>query len=359
MKRLSTLQLIPGMVVAEDVMSMNHQLVITKDTVLTDQLITKLDMYGILSIYIKEEHVISIPTEDDIQRSSYSQRVRNSPEFAAFKESYDVEVDSFKNVINNVVEKNATLDVKELLQQSLNIISNANGHIGIMDMLSNMRDYDDSTYAHCLNVGLICNVFAHWLDFSDEDIQMATTCGLLHDIGKLLVPRDLITKPGKLSTEEFNKVKKHPIEGYTLLRSQNIDDHICNSALMHHERCDGTGYPLNFKAHQIDRFAKVVAIVDVYDAMTAARVYRGPLCPFKVIEIFESEGIQKYDVSYILLFLENIVNTYIQNRCRLSDGREGDIIFINKDKLSRPIIQCGTEYINLVEHSSLFIECLL
>ena len=73
------MQLIPGMVVAEDVMSMNHQLVITKDTVLTDQLITKLDMYGILSIYIKEEHVISIPTEDDIQRSSYSQRVRNSP----------------------------------------------------------------------------------------------------------------------------------------------------------------------------------------------------------------------------------------------------------------------------------------
>ena len=226
MKRLSTLHLIPGMVVAEDVMSMNHQLVITKDTVLTDQLITKLDMYGILSIYIKDENTIVIPTEDDIQQSSYSQRVRNSPEFAAFRESYDVEVDSFKNVINNVVEKNATLDVKELLQHSLNIISNANGHIGIMDMLSNMRDYDDSTYAHCLNVALICNVFAHWLDFSEEDIQMATTCGLLHDIGKLLVPHDLITKPGKLSTEEFNQVKKHPIEGYTLLRSQNVDDHI-------------------------------------------------------------------------------------------------------------------------------------
>lgn len=129
--------------------------------------------------------------------------------------------------------------------------------------------------------------------------------------------------------------------------------------MMHHERCDGSGYPLHLKGNKIDRFAKIVAIADVYDAMTAARVYRGPLCPFKVIEILEEEGLQKYGVEYILTFLENVVNTYIQTHCQLNDGRYGDIIYINKEKLSRPIILCGTEYINLAERPELSIECVL
>ena len=138
-----------------------------------------------------------------------------------------------------------------------------------------------------------------------------------------------------------------------------MNEHICNAALMHHERCDGSGYPLGLRGSQIDAYAKIVAIADVYDAMTAARVYRGPICPFRVIEIFEAEGLQKYDVKYVLCFLENIVNSYIQNRCRLSDGREGEIIFINKLKFSRPVVRCGNEYVDLAENPTLYIESLL
>lgn len=140
---------------------------------------------------------------------------------------------------------------------------------------------------------------------------------------------------------------------------QNIHEHICNAALMHHERSDGSGYPLGLKDAEIDTYAKMVSIADVYDAMTSARVYRAPICPFKVIEIFELEGLQRYDVGFVLCFLENIVNTYIQNRCRLSDGREGTIIFINKPKLSRPMVQCGDQYVNLAETPDLCIEALL
>ena len=128
---------------------------------------------------------------------------------------------------------------------------------------------------------------------------------------------------------------------------------------MHHERYDGTGYPNHLVGKEIDDMAAIVAIADVYDAMTAARVYRGPVCPFRVIELYESEGFQKYDVEYLMTFLENVVNTYIRNRCRLSDGREGDIIYINRYKLSRPIVQCGTEYVNLSEYPDLTIEVLL
>jgi HD-GYP domain-containing protein (c-di-GMP phosphodiesterase class II) len=193
----------------------------------------------------------------------------------------------------------------------------------------------------------------------DEDINVLTQAGLLHDIGKLLIPNEIITKPDNLTSDEYTVVKTHPAQGYMILTDLNVSDHVKNAALMHHERCDGTGYPAHLKAPQIDFFAKCVSIADVYDAMTSARVYRGPLCPFIAIEMFEEEGLQKYDTGAIMTFLQNIVNTYLLNKVRLSDGREGDIIFINRDHLSRPTIKIGEEYLDLVQYPDLHIEELI
>lgn len=358
MKRLSTLQLVPGMTVGKDVFTMDRQLVLPKGTVLTDKLITKLDLYGIFTIYVED----SIPKSTQVfapREPSCSQRIKSDPAFRHFKTEYELTVDSMKKMISTVVERNLQLDISELLQNTLRILGVERGHIGILDMLQNMREYDDSTFAHSINVALICNILAGWLKWSPKQVELATACGLLHDIGKLEVPQEIISKPGKLSAEEFSMIQKHPSCGFQLLQKQHLDEHICNAALMHHERCDGSGYPAKLKSSRIDDYAKLVAIVDVYDAMTAARVYRGPLCPFRVIEIFESEGFQKYEVEYLLAFLENVVNTYIQNRCLLSNGQKGDIIYINRHQLSRPVVQCGTEYINLAEHPNLSIVSLL
>ncbi len=360
MKRLTTLQLVPGMVVAKSVLNFDRDEILPPGTVLTDRLITKLDLYGVFTVYVED----CIPKPQEPMRPvepSYAERIKKSPDFKQFKKDYEINIDSFRNEINNVVERNLKIDVKTLLNNALKIISNRSttSPVGVFDMLQNMREYDDSTFTHCMNVALICNVFATWLKFTPEQIELATACGLFHDIGKLTVPHDIITKPGKLSDEEYEQIKKHPISGYQMLLDQDVDDHVRNAALMHHERSDGMGYPLHLSGNQIDMYARMVAIADVYDAMTASRCYRGPLCPFRVIEIFEQEGFQKYDVQYLYPFLHNVVNTYIQNRCRLTDGREGEIIYINKAKLSRPIVQCGTEYINLAEVSDLAIETLL
>jgi putative nucleotidyltransferase with HDIG domain len=218
-----------------------------------------------------------------------------------------------------------------------------------------MRDYDDLTYAHCMNVALICHVFAGWMHFSPEDVEIATLSGMFHDIGKLAIPDHIIKKPDKLTDEEYSIIKQHTIEGYQILQNQDIDEHVKNAALMHHERCDGSGYPFGLTGNKIDKFAKLVSIADVYDAMTAARVYRGPLCPFSVIEIFEKEGLQRYESEYILCFLENVVMTYINNRVRLSNGLVGDIVFINRQQFSRPMVKCGDEFFDLSKDKSLSI----
>lgn len=357
MRRLLSNQLTPGMVVAQDVLSFDNQMILAKDTVLTDNIILKLNMYDVVFVNVHDK-IVPVPIMDP-HVSSYSERVRKSEDFQKFKEKYEDEVSSFKDMLNNVVERNITLDVNALLQESLAIIKSTDGKTGVLDMLQNMREYDDSTFAHSLNVGLICNIFAGWLKLGEEETNMVTACGLLHDIGKLMIPHHIIAKPGKLTDTEYESIKKHPQLGYHLLASQNTDTAICNAALMHHERCDGTGYPLKLHREQLSGYSKIVSIADVYDAMTAARVYRGPLCPFHVIQVFEDEGIQKYDVGYILTFLENVANTYIGNRCKLSDGREGTIIFINKNNYSRPMVQCEDEYVNLAERKGMSVMYLL
>ncbi|MBQ3104424.1 MAG: HD-GYP domain-containing protein [Lachnospiraceae bacterium] len=362
MRQVPVSELVPGMITVDDIYNYNDQLVLPGGYVLNDKAIIKLAFYSIPFIRIQDsrEGAAPVRTSQFIQESSYSHRIKTSPEFQIFQSTFETTVDDFKASINDVVEKNAPLDVDQLMKDTLSLLEKGRNSINIFDMLHNMRQYDDLTFTHCINVSLICNVFARWLGMSDEDIHLATQCGLFHDIGKLKIPEDIIKKPSRLTDYEYKIIKTHPFEGYNILKEQDLNPHVANAALMHHERCDGFGYPLGITAEKIDPFAKMVAIADVYDAMTATRVYRGPMCPFKVISVFESEGLQRYDARMIMTFLENVTNTYMLNHVRLSDGREGEIVMINRLALSRPMIRSGNQYINLADQpSTLYIEELL
>ena len=128
---------------------------------------------------------------------------------------------------------------------------------------------------------------------------------------------------------------------------------------MHHERCDGSGYPLGLSSDKIDLFAKIVAIADVYDAMTSKRIHRGAICPFEVIELFETDGYKLYDPKYLLTFLENIVNTYMQQRVELNTGEIGEIVLINRNRFSRPMVKCGETFYDLAAMPQLSITKIL
>lgn len=354
MRKVDISELIPGMVVANNVKNYNGQIILPVGYKLTEKAITKLAFYSIPHIHI-EDGPVTPPKP--YERMSHAERVKSSPEFQRFAQNFEHDVQNFKQVMNNVVHRHAPLNIDDLLQDTLALLDNTHGSVHIFEILTNMRQYDDSTYAHSINVALISNVLADWLGMSKEEKHLVTQCGLLHDIGKLKIPDKIIKKPGRLTKEEYNVVKTHPIAGFEILTDYKLNPHIANVAMMHHERCDGSGYPLSLTADKIDKYAKIISIADVYDAMTSTRVYRKALCPFKVIEIFENEGLQKYDTRYIITFLKNVLNTYIMNHVRLSDGRIGEIIMINNARLSRPLLRCGSEYVDLSkEPPELFIE---
>lgn len=357
MGRVDTAQLKPGMVLEVDVYNYNDQLILPEGLVLNERAISKLGSCGVTSVRIKDD-VGTVPRTEETE-NSYAARLRATPEFKKYKEDFESTVNIMSQTLSDVVKKNAPLQAEMLVDKAFEMLHPPTGNINVFDMVHNMRQYDDITFAHSLNVGLICNVFAGWLGLSKSEIRLATECGIFHDIGKLAIPEEIIKKPEKLTKEEFELVKTHPVEGYKILQRYDVDDHVRKAALMHHEKCDGSGYPLGLTGDATDYYGKLVAIADVYEAMTANRQYRDGLCPFTVIEAFEDEGLQKYDTAMIMTFLEKIVDTYMLNRVGLSNGMEGDIIFINKQRLSRPTVKCGDQYIDLAKEKGLRIEKLL
>ncbi len=365
MKRLKihTSEAVPGMIVAEDVYTYNNQLILSIGASLTDKMITRLKFYSINELYIKlaEPDVSQSPIFSKIPDVEiiYSDKVRSTPEFKNFSNQLSSAVSDFKRSFDSIIKADEPINTKDLTSQVLSVLTTARNSIHLFDMLHCSREFDDQTYTHSINVAVICAVMGQWLHMSKNDIEVLMLCGLLHDIGKSKVPDAIMNKPSTLTDAEYSTVKMHPIQGFTILQDQNIDIRIKRCALMHHERCDGSGYPSKLKKHQIDPFAKIVAIADVYDAMTSARVYRGPLCPFEVVHLFETEGLLKYDPKYILVFLEGIVQTYLHNQVHLSNGLNGEIVMINKLALSRPIVRVDTHFIDLSREPDIYIQSII
>lgn len=348
--RIRTEQAEAGMTVATDVYTSSNQLIITKGTVLDRRLITRLHYYEVFGLLVYCEE------KEEIKEDSYLEMVRSTPEFKRFHHTYIDTVSQVETNFNLVLNESDDFDSASLLKETDRILREGRNGAHILEMLHGIRNYDDLTYVHSLNVSLICSIFAGWLKLSKEDAQNLTLAGLLHDIGKMLMPKEIITKVGKLTVDEFDTMKMHTVKGYQALKDLPIDIRVKYAALMHHERCDGSGYPNGFKSNKIIDYAKIIAIADVYDAMTSNRLYRNAICPFAVVENFERDGYLKFDPKYLMIFLERMVQSYIHNIVRLNDGREGEVIMINKLSPSKPVVRIGSEFVDLSKEHKLRIE---
>ena len=352
MKRVRIQDLKPGMVVATDVYNRQDQLVLSAGTVLTDKIINKLSIYSIYFVRIKKVEKI----EEEEVGESYAEKVRNSEAFKEFHQEFDETVELMQAVISDFASNEVTMDaVNQVVDEAIIMIDADHKEFNVFDIVHNMRQSSDLTYAHSINVAMICHTIAKWVGMSEDEATLAFTCGILHDIGKLRIPDEIINKTEKLTKEEFDLLKTHPIEGYNMLKELPIDRHIKNATLMHHERADGSGYPIGMKGNDIDKYARIVAIADVYEAATAPRVYRKSLSPFEVFELFEKEGIQKYDTQIVMTFMEKLADTYMLNRVRLSNDMIGKIVFINKQAVSRPVVKCGETFIDLSKETDITI----
>lgn len=365
-----------GMVAAEPIKTPLGQILALPGTPLTRQLINKMKLYKVGSISIqnpfdaaapqagentaKRDKVKPVPKTRAHEMVTNIQRVQASEEFLGFQLKYLTCINQIKDTFGKICAGEKSFDEAALLTAVIDLSSSCGTTIETFDMLYNMRTIADPLYSHCLNVGLITRMIGRWLHMEKTDVNTLTIAGVLHDIGKCKIPDDVLNKPDKLTDEEFSLIKKHPQFGFDLIRDLQIDSRIKRTALMHHERCDGSGYPSQLDSSLIDDFAMITAIADVYDAMTAARRYRAPLCPFAVISSFESEGFTKYNTKFLLLFLKKLATTYQSNRVMLNDSRFCNIVMLNPHELSRPIVRFDdSSILDLSTNREFFIKSVM
>ena len=373
-KNCTKKELQPGMITIEDVKTPSGQVIVKKDTLLTAQIISRIGFYRIDDILVEVPEVSEPKLQESVMQQkepvsqpkqqstapSYSQKVVRSKEFQTFQIDYTKLLVDIRNNFEGYVFRGQPLNMDALLAGVNDLYHSRKTSLELFDMLHNMRSNNDSVHAHCLNVALISRRIGRWLKIEGADLDVLTLAGLLHDIGKLKIPAEILNKPGKYTDGEFALVKQHTQFSYDLLKDLPLDERIKKAALSHHERCDGHGYPSGLSQDEIEDFTQIVAIADVYDAMTAARAYRAPLCPFQVIDNFEKDGLSLYRPKLILTFLKHIANTYQNNRILLSDGRPAEIVMLNDKYLSKPLVRLldGT-CIDLAVTPSLHIQSLV
>lgn len=347
-----------GMKLAEDVYTDRGALIIAKGKKISERVLLALQIQcnGDIIVDVPEREYDGLletvnKYNEDIQKrtaadSGYLEKIKESLDYKTFKKDYEYARQDCEEDLNKMVQYNKYIPMANMYEKTEFMLKNIESTGQLFDFIHIMRDEDESTYAHFLNVSLICNTFAKWLNFSEKETEILTVAGILHDVGKLKIPLEILTKEGKLTNEEYEIIKTHTVKGYKILEKQNFDTRIKQVALMHHERCDGTGYPLKTTINNTPDFVKIASIADVYEAMTASRCYRNKLCPFVVIGIMEADALAKYDPKYSMVFFEKMAYTYIGHTVRLNDGREGKVAFINKNRLSKPIIIVGDEVID-------------
>lgn len=219
--------------------------------------------------------------------------------------------------------------IEELLENEEIVIS-----------LGKLRTIDDYTLEHSVNVCIMSLVIGFSYGFKYDELMDLGVGAILHDIGKMLIPQNILNKPGALTIDEYETVKKHTIYGYDILkRSEGISDIAAEVALCHHERLDGNGYPLGKKDEQIRIYSKIVAICDVYDALTSDRVYKKGIAAHKALEYICKMVDTQFD-NEIVKKLLNCVKIYpVGSLVRLDTNELGLVVDISKSNPSKPIVR--------------------
>lgn len=330
----------PGMCMAETIYNEYGAVIVAENTVLDEHLIHKITNLGILRVRVFEKYD-NIITADSTEM---------------FKAQYRENIDIIKDVLRDI-SNGHKIDVERVNYVAESIIVRVNENRDIIQCINQMKNADEYTYTHGVNVSLLCMLIGKWVKIDLSSMKQLVHAGLLHDVGKSRVPLEILNKPADLTREEYEEIKKHAVHGYRIVEDiPDLSEDARKGILMHHERSDGSGYPLGLKHNQINQFAKIIAVADVFDAMTSDRVYREKESPFSVFDLIENNMFGILDTRVVRAFLGNIAAYYIGDRVSLSNGEKGEIVYINPSQVSRPLIKVSDHYIDLSANKDIKIR---
>ena len=335
--------LVDGMILGEDIYDKFDNLYLSSGAILSKTLIRSLGRMNLDYVQIVEKLVDNGEKEAIIIEDHLN-------------EEYKKSVDSFKRIFKGAKIGNRV--VSDELDDCVNpLIDEINSSNNIAKRLWQIEMCDEYTYDHSVQVCMLSALIGKWLGLTEDAIKEVSKAGLLHDIGKINIPDEILNKPDVLDDDEFKIMKTHPTLGYVLLmNNKGFAEDILQGVLQHHERYDGKGYPSGAKAKEINKYARIVAIADVYSAMLSDRVYRKGKSPFEAARIIMDSSFGYLDPYYSMIFLNKISQFYVGNIVKLTNGDIGEIVLIQRNEPARPLVNVEGKFIDLLKESEIEIE---
>jgi HD-GYP domain-containing protein (c-di-GMP phosphodiesterase class II) len=367
--KIKTSQAKVGQLLVQDVFSMTNQPIVNRNTILSPQHLRVLTRFQIEEIEILNESGLnnssSPKNEGSVQLSSKTDeeklKGRTEIDNLSFPALYLQCVKRYKQQFTNW-QSGSPVDMLGIRQSALPVLeegSNVPREILLLHHYSTSTDY---IYHHAVSVGILSTFLAKKLNYSSGDCIQIGLAGVLSDCGMAKVQPTLLNKSGALTTAEFEEVKKHTIHGYNMLKKiPSIKEGVLLGVLQHHERADGSGYPLKVQGSKLHSFSKILAVADVYLAMTADRSYRSKQSPFKVLEMMMKDQFGKFDHQTMCALIAGLSTFTAGSHVKLTNHETGEIVFIEESYPTRPMIKLDSsgEIIALRTRNDLFIEELL
>jgi putative nucleotidyltransferase with HDIG domain len=348
----------PGVKLARPLLDEKGVILLGTGVELSAFLINRLVAMGITSIYIEDGRTNDIFVEDVISQQTRQEAL---------------------STVHSSLQTLATVEKPRHFQQPQIgrkirdlfdlILSEMQSKKNILLNLSNIYATDNFLYHHSVNVSVIAMAIGLEYGLTNKQLLDLGVGTLLHDVGKLRIPAEIINKPGKLTDEEYAVMKQHAAYGYEILRQQDdISPTSAHVALQHHERWDGTGYPRGLAGEDIHIFGRITAVADVYEALTANRVYRKGHLPHEALELLLGSCGVNFDTQMVQLFLKTIAIYPVGMTVTLNSGEAGVISQVSALHPQRPTVrilqnQRGEALqtphdLNLMEHlTTMIVNC--
>ncbi len=359
MRIVSTKYLEPGAVLGKPVYASDGKILLNSDIVLTSSYINSLKKKNIPSVYIDDDLSKDIEINDVIDHELKKEAIN-----------------FIKNILNNLSPKNLQKgkdtfvssesygDVRKLIYSIMNNLKK--NRDSLMNMVEVMST-DLATYTHLVNVAILALLTGRALGLPENKLNDLGTGAIMHDLGRVYIPTEIYDKPGKLTDEEYEQIKQHPIYGYNMVKSNpNISAIVKTIILMHHEKLDGSGYPLGLTGDKLNVYVKIVGICDMFEAMVSHRAYRSKMPVYKALELLSAQTIDKIDSDIYKAFIQNIAIYPIGTGVLLNTGEKGLVIQNNKSIPTRPVVRIlispdgklysGFKTIDLMKELTVFIK---
>ncbi|WP_208416429.1 HD-GYP domain-containing protein [Thalassobacillus devorans] len=356
-------QLVPGCIITKDVFGKTNRPLIYKNTVIKAIHKQVLDRFLITEVEVAPK----MASGEVFQPEPLEESKQVHPSFdesslpVPFKKHYLHAVQIYKGWFAEW-QAGASLDIgaiRDLFVPLLKQLDNqSRKDILLLPHYSSKQDY---FYHHAVSTAFIAAFLGERLGMNQGEWLQLGLAGLLSDAGMAKLNESTLMKDTELTKEEYQDIKKHPIYSYRMVENISALSKAAKlGVLQHHERLDGSGYPLGTHKKKTHLFARIIAVSDMYHAMTTDRLYRSKQSPFLVMELMIKEQFGRLDHTVVQAFVKSMTNYATGTKVKISDGQKGEIVFTEASQPTRPIIRLDSgEIINLTETQNLYIREIL